>query len=114
VVVLLLGAWLNSPRKLVLILPTCLFLLFAFDQRTFGSNLTMAPGFSLGFLLLGLFLAAKRWFADYRHRLAFFGFIGAVTAFFDSHGPIPMMLSLLSSSIICFMRHEAEAWTVVP
>ncbi|MEA2953341.1 MAG: hypothetical protein QOJ96_2861 [Alphaproteobacteria bacterium] len=95
VVTLLIGAWLNTPRLTLAILPISLFLFFAFAQRQFADSLGWAPGFASGFLALSVFLAAKQLFRDRGHRLVFFGFLGTMTAFFDNlNGPIPVVLSL--------------------
>jgi hypothetical protein len=95
ILILIAGAFRNSPSTALLVLPIGVFLLFGFSMHRFGHNLAHAPGFFVGFTALGAFLAARDHFRDSRARLMFFGFVGIVIGFFDlMHGSIPVVLSL--------------------
>jgi hypothetical protein len=95
VLVLIAGAFRNSPSTALTVLPIGFFLLFGFSMHRFGHNLAHAPGFFLGFTALGVFLAARDRFRNSAARVMFFGFLGVVIASFDlMHGSIPVVLSL--------------------
>lgn len=95
ILILIAGAFRNSPSTALTVLPIGLFLLFGFSMHRFGHNLAHAPGFVLGFTALGVFLAARDRFRNSAARVMFFGFLGVVIAFFDlMHGSIPVVLSL--------------------
>jgi hypothetical protein len=95
VCVLFLGAWRNSPRQALILLPVGVFLLFGFGFHRFGHSLSHAPGFFVGFSALGAFLAGRDRFRQPDNRVIFFGCLGTIVAFFDlMHGSIPVVLSL--------------------
>jgi hypothetical protein len=89
------SAWRNSSHTALVCLPVWLVLGFAFLLPFFGNNLAHAPGFFSGFVALGIFLAAKSRFTDFRTRLLFFGVLGVIITYFDIlTGAIPVVLSL--------------------
>ena len=92
---LLLGAWRNSRRTALLIVPLGAFLIFGFELTTFGANPGHAPGYFVGFFALGIFLAAREWFKKPFRRFVFFGVLGTLIAYFDVlTGSLQAILSL--------------------
>jgi hypothetical protein len=95
ILILIAGAFRNSPSTALMVLPMGFFLLFGFSMHRFGHNLAHAPGFFVGFTALGVSLAARDRFRSSQARLMFLGFLGIVIGFFDLlHGSIPVVLSL--------------------
>jgi len=96
ILLMVIAAWRNRWGAAAVLLPVFAALALAFDQPWWGYNITnLSPGFFVGFFSLAFFLGAPAIFSRETSRLAFFSFLGTVTAFFDNmHGPIPVLLSL--------------------
>jgi len=107
-----LGACYNSPRRaLTIAAPITLALAFCFAMPRWANNALWAPGFFIGFFLLGIFLAIPRFFASAGNRVAFYVFLGTLIAYFDQlHGPLPVILSLLIVLNYFFYEEPHQPW----
>jgi hypothetical protein len=111
-IVLLFAAMLWHRWQMALLLsPIPALLLYGFGLHVFGKNLSHAPSFFVGILLIAMFIATPTCFGEARRRYQFYGVLAVVCSYVDLlTGAIPFLFGLtVIGSYFFYLRPQVSS-----